>query len=300
MINKIKELQRGTDEFAIFALDYDEPLLDYVAILAEKYKPYNELAHERGFIVSSAIEDFIMRYFEKEVDNKNFKKHLKKYLEDKGIQNTIKAFGYDVEKLWYLLLFINDFSEGYFLEGVNLNDSPMEQINKLLRGIAENLNPVKNDNQEISFKKQTQIVLEGVKPKIIVDNPKALYWLIFACLHEIKKVDKNSELERSHTPLKIKNGKLVNDSILNTQRIWYFAKMFLTFFELKPPQSEKDLTSVDIISTNKMLFISKLAYLMELSFDESLSKSDDKLKDYRRQYKNKDLDLGRVNVRYSQ
>ena len=290
-LQKIKELKKVANNedgnYAYHKIEYEEPLLDYVEILAEKYKPISKEDFENGYYISRAKGDFAWRYIQNEFD----KSRLKNYLEDEDVQKTIKVFGYDIEKFWYLLLFVNDYSEGACLKGIKRNDSPIEQIDKLLKGITKNLEPLTDNKFDFSFKTPTKIVLEGVKPKIIVDNPTAILWLTHACNEAMKNVHENSEME--HIPISRNiNGKIEHNSVSNSQHIWYFAKMFLIFFGLEKPQEEKYLTNSGIISPNKMVFISRLVYLMGLTKNKKYLNSDNNnLKGLKSKYKDEDLGM---------
>lgn len=277
----MRELQKVTDYYEVFSPGYDEPLLHYVGVLAEEYSPLNDDDKECGYWVSKATGNFARSYLQDKID----KSKLKEYLKNEDIQNTIKSLGYDAEKFWYLLLFVNDFTIGVCKEGLKFNESPKEQINKLLHGILDNIKLI-NDSEISPIK----IVIEGVKPKIIMDNPLAIHWLASVCYIDYKKIEDGSELTWS-----MGGNKIEYNPLADSKQIWYFAKMFLSFFDLVKPQKIK-LKNGDS-SINKKLLVSRLIYLMGLTTNENFLDSDDSLKGFLAQYKN--LKVDRFNIKYA-
>jgi len=279
----MRELQEVTDYNELFSPGYDEPLLQYVGVLGEKYSPLNDDDKEYGFWVSKATGNFARSYLQNKID----KSKLKEYLKNEDIQNTIKSLGYDAEKFWYLLLFVNDFTIGVCKEGIKFNESPKEQIYKLLKSIDDNSKLI---NNEISFTKPIKIVIEGLKPKIIMDNPLAIQWLASICCREYKNIEDGSELTWC-----MGGNKIEHNPLADSKQIWYFAKMFLSFFDLRKPQKIK-LKNGDS-STNKKLLVSRLIYLMGLTANENFLDSDDSLKGFLAQYKN--FKVERFNIKYA-
>ena len=75
-----------------------------------------------------------------------------------------------------------------------------------------------------------------------------------------------------------------SDSVL----IWFFAKLFLYFFELHP-EFKGRASKGSGFSLNKHVLISNLIYYTGLSRNEKFLNDDETLKGYLRQYKNKDF-----------
>ena len=110
----------------------DEPLLEYVWELAQStFAPENDLSNypclfaNRYFERNLSVEERYKRdkelnytsysfekYVELKSNHRQFKDSFKdKFLNNEDLQNTIEAFGLDVSKFWYLLLFIYDYTE---------------------------------------------------------------------------------------------------------------------------------------------------------------------------------------------
>jgi len=90
----MKEIEKTEDNsfYSYFAMDYENPLTDYVYTLANKLHPANQLQIESGYYVTKAYGYFTWRYLEGEID----KSFLKKYENDEELLDMITALGYDV------------------------------------------------------------------------------------------------------------------------------------------------------------------------------------------------------------
>lgn len=281
----MKELQELSlipgKSYVNYGLDFEEPLLEYVGIIAQEYKPITPENFECGYFVSTAITTFAYRYLQGKVDKSAFLK----YLETKEVQETIVALGYDVHKFWYLLMFIHDYSNGFCLKGIRPNDAPKMQISKLIDGIIENISSKDDVTGDLIFMKPAQLVLKMPRKSITIDNPIAITWLAAILNDELGKIESGSKMSTSITQLKTINGHFENDPESNAIQIWYFAKMFLSFFDLRPPVSTTRKKGL-----NKKLLVSRLINCIGLSKHESFSIDEDFLKGYLNKYKNYKLD----------
>lgn len=276
--------------FVNYGYDYEEPLLEYVALLAEEYKPCHPEDIECGFFVSTAIDTFAYRYLGGKVE----KRSMLKYLENTEVLQTIKALGYDENQFWYLLMFILDYSTGICIEGIKPNEAPKKQISKVTDAILSNVGSIQEYTNEPVFHETAKITLKIGKKNITIDNKIALVWLAVTLNEELDKVDYNSPLNISSTPIKVTNGKIETVSLKEAVHICYFAKMFIKFFELNPPA--KVSRKKNSPSYNKLLLISRLIYLTKVSINEKFDSSEDTLKGYFKQYKNFKIDM--INGRY--
>lgn len=280
----MKELIKpeGYEPYLEYALDFAEPLLDYVEDFIEKLFPHNQNDWERGFYANSRMYTyFARRYFNNEIN----KKFEKRFIENKEVQETIIGLGLDVEKFWYLLLFIYDYTYGECVEKLIIDDSPKDQLDKFKSAIIGNIKELGSNFSNVEFFNPATITLkiEGGK-KIVIDNPFAITTL---CSLLVKNDD---VFENSHnlTSSRFVNNRLNNDFEIipesNSVQIWFFAKTFQTFFELNPQikgKSKKGATS----SLNKLLLISKLIYITGLSKNDKFLDSVDTIKGYLKQYK---------------
>jgi len=291
----MEELRKIDDKkdniHSYYSPDYYEPLLEYVEIIADIYKPLTPEDYECGLITSKAQGNFVYRYFENKIDKSFEEKFL-----DKDIQETITALGYDVDKFWYLLLFVYDFSCGMCVNGIVPNKSPKEHLKKLSNAIFENLETYDGKTNEISFKSSAKIILEiKGKHKISIEDPNAIYHLAEMLLLELDKFKTGSFLSQSKTEVKTKNGKIEGVTSSDSFYICYVANMLLKFFDLNPPKKTKQKKGTSI-SSNKYLFVSRLIKITGLSDNMNLVKSDmesseDSLKGYLNQFKRYKFDM---------
>lgn len=129
----------------------DEPLLEYVWEIANHFVSYEgDISIAPAKFVNRYItskltpEENVLRLKEMGVDKSledfmapNFKKmdmsFKDKFLENKDLQNTIKAFGLDVSKLWYLLLFVHDYIEDF---STSLKKSEVQDIGDFVDSLS--------------------------------------------------------------------------------------------------------------------------------------------------------------------
>lgn len=261
--------------------DYDEPLLEYVAIIAEEYKPPTPEDFECSRYVSTAIDDFVYRY----LDGRVVTNSLPKYLNNTEVLQTIKALGYDENQFWYLLMFILDYSTGQCIFGIKQNESPKVQLDRLANEIIGNISSFDEFTNDPIFIKPAQLVFKMPKNIITVDNEIAIAWLALILKNGIETIEDGSKLATSITKLKTVNGMFESESESNQIHIWYFASMFLKFFDLKPPLKVRAKNGSDN-SYSKLLLVSRLVYIIGLSKNENFIATDDNLKKCLKQYKN--------------
>ncbi len=280
----MQELKIPTEDFKTFYFAEGDPLLDYVEQLANKYDPLNEYNAQCGYYTSKALIQFVERYFNNQIN----KKFLQKYLDAKDVQNTIVELGLDIDKFWYLLLFIYDYSYGECINGIISSESAEDQILKLTSGIANNIKEYKD---KVSFYNPITIELnvKGTN-KVVIDNPLAIYYIGQMIAESFNKIEDGSPITRGEILNEFtKDGFKCYNPESNSVNIWYFAKMFQTFFELNPHIKGRQKKG-STVSLNKLLLISKLVYITGLSSNDSFLASEETLKGFLKQYKDYKLD----------
>lgn len=142
----------------------NEPLLEYVWEVANHFLPdYAETDTEMIPVESSAPAIFANRYaernlsveerYERTQEMKTFKGTLEEYkkreyrklddsfkekfLTNEDLQNTIEAYKLDVNKFWYLLLFVYDFIEDIGTNAPTLNKSVLEDFSYFHANLLE-------------------------------------------------------------------------------------------------------------------------------------------------------------------
>ena len=282
----------------------EEQLLEYVSLLEQIYVPdfnYDDPS-ESGFIsvkesdvspeewermlnqpsvhgISDVLIILAKRYNEGAITQYfNYDSYIKNEL----IQNFIKDLELDADKFWFLILFIYDYSWHYCMDGIDAEDSPYEQLMKFTYPIlecVENFDPKKGTTLTTPIK--LQLSIEGWKKDIIIDNPTAIHDIASACWKAIKKDD---TIERSS----VMNHKEKLDSstpIHDSAYIYYFAMMFLNFFNMQPTIVAKRRKGANYSTKEKDLVCQLIAFTRISTKDCWKRTDNDTLKSFLRQYK---------------
>ena len=132
MIEELKEFDRNIDPY-----DHKEPLLEYAGEVANhfwgeydpaKYVLENGEEVEGQHLPSIVPHDFACRYLDGEIDRRK----EKIYMESKEVQETIKAFGLDSAKFWYLCLMVKDYVDSRTNDAIKENPTHREELLRLV------------------------------------------------------------------------------------------------------------------------------------------------------------------------
>lgn len=259
----------------------DEPLLEYVWEVANHFLPDYE-------DVSSAPAIFSNRYaernlsveerYERAKEMKTFKGTLEKYkereyrklddsfretfLSNKNLQNTIEAFGFDVSKFWYLLLFVHDLIEDIGTDAPIVKKPLLEDFASFITNLCE----------------ASSITLKLGDKNIYSTEREDLIDIIQRAVCHFTETYSNIVNGKQDWETKIKqlqglgfrgfidnnllsqidfNGKFKLD---DSHKRWKFAEMFLHFLEGKKADRKRVRDTNVRISTDKNLFVSRLIY----------------------------------------
>lgn len=285
-IEELPDLKIGWDK----AYEYqDVPLLDYVWEVANKFLPSVEDT-DIGMMPAESIAPaiFANRYFEKNLTieeryerakemgtfkatlekyketNADYRKlddsFKKKFLENEDLQNTIEAFGLDVSKFWYLLLFVYDFIEDIGTNAPTMDKSLLEDFAYFFVNLC--------DSTSITLKK-------GNKKSYSTEREGLIDILQIAIFHFYEKYCNivKGEQDRETKVKQLKEIGLkgfIDNSLLSQMNFkeksnldisykkWKFTEMFQFFLENRkavtiPNKKVK-------VSKDKMMFISRLIY----------------------------------------
>ena len=161
------------------------------------------------------------------------------YLSKNELQDTIKAFGLDVSKLWYLLLFVHDYIEDIGENAPAIGKSTLQDFNDFVDKLSEATN--------ITLKK-------GNRKSYAVEREDTIR-IIQAVLQHYTKIVNSEELNGildSH-PINFKDKSYLDKSY----KKWKFAEIFKFFLKDKKATKAKNC----LVSKDKMLFISRLIYV---------------------------------------
>ena len=281
-IEELPDLGENIEEYYEY---HGVPLLDYVCEVADRFLPNLQQEHmteskapaifsNRYFESKLSIEERYQRHKEFYISNETMEDYLKrdyrelddsfkeKFLTNEDLQNTIEAFGLDVSKFWYLLLFVSDFIEDICTETPALKKNTFEDINEFNRSLTE----------------VTSIFLyKNGRKDYVTENNETIEFTKTALQYYINTYNRiiNKELTREE---KLKQLEDIgwNDFIRNdlstkisfeekstldiSYKRWKFAELFLSFLKDKKADKSKVCDKRVKVSTDKMMFVSRLIY----------------------------------------
>lgn len=260
-------------------------LLEYMEEVAVLYAPDYDIDHETGeqyIYGTTALPIFVRRYNQNELYG-NFT--YEDYIANKDIQNTLKGLGVDIDKFWFLLLFIFDYTCGTCLEGMKATGIGIEQLTKFAKAIADNHKEINQFG--VSFKKPITISVkvEG-KHQIVIDNANAIGYLATTIINNLKEIEEHPWMQSQQISM------TTNAEEKESIQIWLFYKIFNDFFNLSPYNKLFNVRQKkgSTISLSKTLLISRLIYFTKLSTNKNFSEDEFTLKGYIKQYKDKRID----------
>lgn len=221
-----------------------------------------------------AIETFEIRYNNNEIATRYT---YEQYILDKDLQTVIGGLKLDADAFWLLVMFCFD----YALDrcgGLKFGDNSKDLIEKFIR-VAESIEESDSD--------KFQLTLKSGKSKITLTDGKALATIlqwIKQGYDSTENKDSLSDFDKSE-PQQMFLQNEESDSVL----IWYFATLMRYFFELNP-QYKGESKKCDGLSLSKNLLISTLIFNLGLSRNPSFRESDETLKGFFKQYKNKKIE----------
>ncbi len=220
-----------------------------------------------------AIETFEIRYNNSELSTSYT---YEKYINDKDLQTVIHGLKLESDAFWLLIMFCFDYALDH-CEGLKFGDNSQDLIKKFIE-VADSIK--ESDSDKI------QLTLKSGKSKITLTDGKALVKILEWIKRGYDNVQDKSILstfDKSDVrDMFIRNEE--SDSVL----IWYFATLMRYFFELNPDY-KGDSKKCDGLSLSKNLLISTLIFNLGLSRNPSFRESDETLKGFFKQYKNKKI-----------
>ena len=192
--------------------------LEYMEAIAVKYVPDVDIdpaTGERYVCGTTALPIFIRRCNQNKLYG-NFT--YEDYISNEDIQNTLKGLGVDIDKFWFLLLFIFDYTCGTCLDGMKATGIGIEQLTKFTKAIADNHKEINQFG--VSFKKPITISVkvEG-KHQIVIDNANAIGYLATTIANNLEPYNKQFNVRQ-------KKGSTISLSkTLLISRLIYFTKL---------------------------------------------------------------------------
>lgn len=194
------------------------------------------------------------------------------YLANDDIIATVMGLGLDVEKFWFALVFIYDWTISKFHDCLSVK-TPLDSLQEICEYIGN------GDKLAVSFR------MKGRKGK---EADLSVKQIIVKSLHDAL------ERERAANPnyvVVLDSDRFTTsyDNILCYQMCFATERFKDLFASLRLPSKVKTRadSSQREVSYNKLLLISRLLYLMRLASNENFKYSDESLKGILKSYKGK-------------
>ena len=232
------------------------------AIFCERYhqrKLSIEERYERDkefYISNQSFEDYMKFHAEDRPLKDSFKE---RYLNCRELQDTIAAFGLDVSKFWYLLLFVHDYIEDIGSNSPTLEKSTLEDFNDFANKLREatSITLKKDSRKSYAVEKEDTIRIVQAAVQYYI---KSYNDIIDSNLTRDEITERLDDMGSSI----ISDGKSLNirdkSSLDISYKKWKFAEILLHFLNDKKATVPKNC--IYNVSKDKMLFISRLIYVV--------------------------------------
>lgn len=267
------------------------PLLEYVCEVANKFLPSVEDTTEgMMFVASDAPAIFANRYAERNLtieeryervkEMRLFKGTLEtyketsyrklddsfkeKFLNNEDLQNTIEAFGLDVSKFWYLLLFVYDFIEDIGTNAPTMGDSALEDFSSFHLNLLEatSITLKKNNRKSYATEKEDTIrIIQAALQHFVNTYSDIAHGEQDReeKIKQLKEIGLKGFIDHSLLSQMNFNNKFSLDM---SHKKWKFADMFQYFLEDKKASRSKVRNKKAKVFTDKLMFISRLIYIV--------------------------------------
>ena len=255
----------------------DVSLLEYVWIIANKFMPaYEDVSTAPAIFANRYIERnlTIEERYERAKEMKLFKGTLEKYketsyrklddsfkekfLNNEDLQNTIEAFGLDVGKFWYLLLFVYDFIEDIGTNAPLLGKSVLEDFSDFHTNLLEatSISLKKSNRKSYATEREDTIrIIQAALQHFVKTYSEIVHGNKETMIEQLKNIGLDGVIQND---LLSKISFKEKFSLDISYKKWKFTDMFQFFLEnrkatVKPNTRMK-------VSKDKMMFISRLIY----------------------------------------
>ena len=243
---------------------YYEGTEEFQRTLEEFTEEELRLIDLRPASATECTDIFTARYNDNLIKRKNIYSIYKKEL---GC--LVEKLELNIDKFWFLTLFILDYCESIYYQGTTYKATPLEQLSQL----AEKILDCEEDD--------VKLTLKSGKIKLELDSPLALAALSMFIKNSIKELNHQQIKHLSQ-----RESKEETDVISDSPIIVYFANMFLSFFDTQEQICSKRKENVKHTKT-EMELVSKIVYLVGLSNNKNWNDIEcEYLKSFLKQYKN--------------
>ena len=249
----IKQLPKHADEWAYYE---SEPLFDYVCEVSEETvieitpdgSPASTTPHLQPF-------RFASDYLDGKIDTEEIKMDL---YESPDIQDTLKAFGLDSSKFWYLCLFIKWRVDNECKTAFVFPKSTKEKLQSLINEF-EKISPELIDCKFISKVPATLTFKAEGSKTVTIDDGHTLTFIGAAIESYMEQMG-----EAFFIPQRHKLSDLEKVDISTRTKIYLFNEYLSPF--VKPLKADKKIN----VSKDKSLLISRMIYIFGVCDDKKL------------------------------
>ena len=223
-----------------------------------------ERLRNRPLNFATCMEVFTERYNAKAIPLK-----YTDYIKNEEIQKLVEYLELDAEKFWLLILFVYDYSVNLFYQGLTVEKSPIEKLQKFV--------------DMANFLDNATLKLKANKVELEISDAETLQFMADAIVDYSRRVASIEKLRQLNNSSKKSEAALaINESPF----IAYFANMFLRFFCTQPQIVGKRKKGAKR-STKETDLVCKLIYYTKLSTKKCwLVNENETLKSYLKQYTN--------------
>lgn len=234
-------------------------LLRYAHDLAIQVDP--EYDEECNLCGSPSFYAFVPRY-----KTHDFPFTRQDYLNNTDIIDTITGYGLDVEKFWYVLLYVYYETQWRCVGVVDLQATAREQLQQAVDYVRKN--------------KNAEMVLQAKGKKKITIYHRSILRLLFDTIDELLKEHPD---QFTWTGLDTRQGKRAYPVSV---QICHAANLFIELFHMLKLSEVPIPKEQGTVSYNKLLLISRIIYFMKLTRTKSYLDDENALKAILRDYSN--------------
>ena len=270
----------------------DEPLLEYVWTVADKFMP---IVDDEGCSESQAPVIFANRCIESTLtDDEKYARFMEffpnndresaelyykerpaldisfkdTFLGKNEVQDTLKAFNLDVAKFWYLLLYIYDAVEDVCTRAPSHEASQIDKVNELSNKLSAATKITLEQGGRKSYETQDDFTLSVLKASVDYYIQSYNHILETSESHE----ECNARLESLGLHGAFKSWRVLNYDekvkLEKSHKTRVFTAMFQYFLKDKVADRDFVKRSREKISTDKLLLISRLAHIVGLQGED--------------------------------
>ena len=299
---------------------YSEPLLEYVKEVTDNFWPEEYLIRFVTRLFDKEIADYKLAEYVDAATEKHFKHssyrelHASKF---KGtytpneqhpysgeIVGTLKAYGLDMSKFWYLCLMVKDYVVGATKEGCLIQTAThrseicnlLTQLELLKPDIFPSITMEPKDVEMELCLKIKKKHSKNVK-NVTVTKSRHTLLLIQEALNSFLNANSNRTIKVDSPVIDNGNIKFLNKDKSLPVKIALFYHYLIWFLSKRQIDKRVVNNSIYSVSTSKNLLITRMAYFTGLTDNENfLCKEGEYLRKYISGYENVKIDT--VNMHY--